>query len=400
MATSSSFSLKDVATTGVAVAASLAALYSVLSLSVRLDLAQDEHDRRRRRQAESQPPKSSLSPRHKHRRRKSAAAAVDQSVGPDRMGALPGDSVLLHSSTVTASDTHVPIPSVPPPSMVSALAPPSGSAFLDDSSIAMTSTADDPLLRLSQLDQPTLDSELARTDAKLRRLLKRKEKLELRRNQLSVHQMRIVSPVPPTSAVVDDPSIAPSVTLPHTGSRVASGSQIRPLTADERILFGLPPMGVGGGVPTPPSAEGEQSHASSNGRNRRDSVSVSTSTSTGSTDSASGDGAVTQLGRTQPQVHISLGVSSVSSEHNELDAAAATSSSSSTSSSSAAAEAELPIEEDDVVNEEEDDDDDSDVLSSISDTSAGMESVISDTSLGSDFSFLSDARYGLFHQHG
>lgn len=374
-AAASSVSLKDLATTGVAVAASLAALYSVLSLSVRLDLAQDERDRRRQVQHRL---KSRMDSSSRRSRRKSAFAADadDQLVDPDQMG----DSALL--------------PDVPPPSLASTPHPvPPSTSFLaaadDASASAAALSATDPdstLLRVSQLDQPTLDSELARTDAKLRRLLKRKEKLELRRNQLSVAQLRsetTPADAPPLSYVDYQPSITPSVAG-------ATGAHVRPLTPDERALFGLP--GAGAGMPMPPSAEGRGSQQDQGeqgaGRARRESLSTATSASAGSSDSAP------VISEQSPG--LAPLVSSMSSEHNELDAAAATS-----SSSSSSATPEADVDGDDFVEDDDQaDDDDSDVLSSISDASAGMESVVSDTSLGSDFSFLSDARYGLFHQHG
>ncbi|KAI9164472.1 hypothetical protein H9P43_008323 [Blastocladiella emersonii ATCC 22665] len=357
-------SIKDLATTGVAVAASVAALYAVLSAGADLRAAAVEQrrarggrDRRRHRARKHEEEDeesemmadgaSEITDVVKSR----AAEARAVAVGPDQAGASPGDSQVL-----AATDSPTP-----------------------------TTAAEGPLL-LSALDSDTIDTELARTDAKLRRLLKRKEKLELRRNQVAVaalldHQ----SPNPSPASEID--SVVPPSTV---------------LTAKERALFGWAPA-----IPMPPTAvevEDEDAMAAAAGGPRVRRVSVySTGTDTSLTVTSVADSSTvppatataTSAGASRylaPPAPVYPTPSSAGSDYNEVDAMAAAAATSS-SSSSASSHRGDDDQEDDV-----DEDSDSDVLSILSSeadgdtrSEAGESSV---SSLGSDFSLLSDMRYG------
>ncbi|KAJ3360322.1 hypothetical protein GGF32_008483 [Allomyces javanicus] len=207
-------------------------------------------------------------------------------------------------------------------------------------------------VHLSQLDADSLDSELAKTDAKLRRLLVRKERLELRRTQLSVTAMHR----------------PPSTTGPAaTATDMIDHADADPAHNDEDIAWGHAPVSLATTTasplspsPTDTSLASPRPYESTVPRRAR------RVSHTSSTDSANGSALSTSP--TAPAVFPSHSSDSSESGGNEVDAMA---------------QLQQDLE-----------DDRDDVLSALSDDSDLASSFISDLSLGSDFSLLSEARYG------
>ncbi|KNE67992.1 hypothetical protein AMAG_13167 [Allomyces macrogynus ATCC 38327] len=210
-------------------------------------------------------------------------------------------------------------------------------------------------VHLSQLDADSLDSELAKTDAKLRRLLVRKERLELRRTQLSVTAMHRPPSTGPAAAATD----------------IIDHADVDPAVNDEDIAWGHAPVSLATTTasplsPSPTDTTGTsltspRPYESVPRRARRVSH-------TSSTDSANGSALSTSPTATAPAVFPSHSSDSSESGGNEVDAMAQL--------------------------QQDMEDDRDDVLSALSDDSDLASSFISDLSLGSDFSLLSEARYG------
>ncbi|KAJ3367808.1 hypothetical protein GGF31_007055 [Allomyces arbusculus] len=210
-------------------------------------------------------------------------------------------------------------------------------------------------VHLSQLDADSLDSELAKTDAKLRRLLVRKERLELRRTQLSVTAMhRPPSTGPAASAATD----------------IIDHADADPAHNDEDIAWGHAPVSLATTTASPLSPSPTDTTGTSLASPRPYESTVPRRarrvSHTSSTDSANGSALSTSP--TAPAVFPSHSSDSSESGGNEVDAMA---------------QLQQDLE-----------DDRDDVLSALSDDSDLASSFISDLSLGSDFSLLSEARYG------
>ncbi|KNE64513.1 hypothetical protein AMAG_09527 [Allomyces macrogynus ATCC 38327] len=211
-------------------------------------------------------------------------------------------------------------------------------------------------VHLSQLDADSLDSELAKTDAKLRRLLVRKERLELRRTQLSVTAMHW----PPSTV-----GAAATDIIDHADADPAVAN-------DEDIAWGHAPVSLATTTASPLSPSPTDTTGTSLALPRPYESTVPRRarrvSHTSSTDSANGSALSTSPTATAPAVFPSHSSDSSESGGNEVDAMA---------------QLQQDLE-----------DDRDDVLSALSDDSDLASSFISDLSLGSDFSLLSEARYG------